>query len=149
MLLKAFTFVETLIVLVITSILASVAVYKGFFSLEKANFIQIKSDVALIRSAIIKKYNKALLLGEAQNYPLQLDNALSNIHNTRLFDNILEYPVFSTSHSEKNVAKWIKESNSTYSIYVTSSENLIFSYDKTKGTFDCDFSQTLCKELYQ
>ncbi len=149
MFLKAFTFIETLVVLLIISIIASVAVYKSFFSLEKAHLLQIKSDIALIRNAIIKKHNQSLLLGNVNRYPTKLDDALSNIANEKLFDDVLDYPIFSTSHTQKELSKWIKESKTIYSIYLTSSNSVSFNYDQNKGTFECDFQNKLCKELYQ
>lgn len=145
---RAFSLLETIIVLLVIAIISSVAIYQNFFTLEKANIVQLKTEVALIQNGINRAYEKRQLLQEMAVFPSSLDDSMSNQVNEKLFENVLEYPVFATTSSEQLLGKWIKESNNEYSVVISSSELLSFVYDKSDGTFKCDSSHNVCKELY-
>jgi len=66
-------------------------------------------------------------------------------NNNALFNKVLQTPIIS---SQNNSAKsWSKISNTQYKVFLDSSNALEFVFDTSKYTFDCDISNTLCKEL--
>lgn len=145
---KAFSLLEIIIVIVIIGILASVSINKLFFSLDSAHLLQVKTEINIIKNAIVKKSNKEILLGK--NFVLnRLDDTPINTKGELLFSAVLTRPIISTNEREKTVSKWIKLSNNQYKIYISNEESIIFDYDSTALSFDCDFKTSLCKELYQ
>ena len=152
--LKAFTLLEIVFAIIIISIIAATAVSKLSFNIDDANKIKIKSDIAMIRGAIISEKNQRLLKGNNTGFIDKLDIALNDVGGEMLFGGyddkkLLQYPLISTSTTVKELGKWNKLSNAIYQVWLLSNKAVVFEYDKDIGSFDCDFSDELCKELTQ
>lgn len=149
---KAFSLFEIIFVILIISIISSVAYQKIFSVVEKANYTKIKSEIVLINNAIANVYSSLVLTG-VENFKLeQLDNANLNSAGESLFNGFEEFVlvddvILSASEDEKKIGYWIKLSNSEYKIYLSTEEFLIFKFDSDKGYFSCDEKVDLCKEL--
>lgn len=149
---KSFSLLEIVFVILLISIISVIAFPKLFLNITNASYVKIKSDVALIRNAIVQNRNKNIISGKGEAYIPFLDNAKINTELENLFigldDNeLLKYPIISTNKEKKEIGKWIKTSNYDYEVYVNSIESINFIYNVDNGTFDCDFSEELCREL--
>ncbi len=149
---KSFTLLEIIVVIILISIISLIAFPKLFLNLTDTSYTIIKSDVALIRSAIVHNRNQNIISGKGEAYMQYLDNAKTNIEGEQLFigmndESILKYPIISTSKEIHKIGKWIKTSNNHYEIYIDKYESVEFIYDSTEGTFDCDYKEELCKDL--
>ncbi|XPV70593.1 MAG: type II secretion system protein [Halarcobacter sp.] len=140
---NSFSLFELIIVLVILSILAAFALNKYLDSTNYANKVKIKTQIALIRNSI-EKLNSENILKNISN-PILLDSAKVDEVNTKLFKNILEFPLISTSSEKKELGKWIKTSSNSYKIYFNSDEYLEFKYKNS--LFKCLNSKKLCEEF--
>ncbi len=96
---KAFSLLEIIFVILLISILALFVISKVEDSLEFGNKAKIKSEIALIRNAIVKKLTSNRLLNI--NETIKLDNAPLEIENSNLFDNILDFSLLSTTTQKK------------------------------------------------
>lgn len=149
---KSFSLLEIVFVILLISIISVIAFPKLFLNITNASYVKIKSDVALIRNAIVYNRNQNIISGKGEAYIPFLDNANINTDSQKLFvglDNnvLLKYPILSTSKDKKEIGKWIKTSNYDYEVFVNSIESINFIYNVDDGTFDCDFKEELCKEL--
>jgi general secretion pathway protein G len=142
---KSFTVLEVLFVLVIISILSSFAITNILPLSKDAYITKAKTSIANIRLGI---YNYQNLSNQSSSYPNTLDNQTIDIKDVTLFDQVLTYPLISTNNSEKKRTLFSKKSENEYILYLENSE-INFVYDNTKGTFNCDYSQELCKKLNQ
>ena len=145
---KSFTLLETIIVVLIIAIISSVGLYKLFFNLDSANILKVKTEINLIKNAITKKHNENILKNSGDEFE-SLDDTSINTKNQILFSNVLDHILISTNSHEKSVAKWIKVSQKSYEIYISKDQSIVFDFDSAHATFDCDFENALCKELYQ
>lgn len=137
----AFSLIEVIFVIAIISIIAITAIPKLGNSLDKTNFIKIKSDILLIRDGINRYKNKQILKGEASTLDSLDDN--SNL----LFNKILAYPIISSDNQKNGV--WNKLSDTTYVVWIDEEKSLEFVYDKVNYTFDCNKDDKNCKEYSQ
>ncbi len=137
----AFSLIEVIFVIAIISIIAIVAIPKLGNSLDKTNFIKIKSDILLIRDGLNKYKNKQILKGEISTLDSLDDN--SNL----LFSKILKYPI--TSSNSKKIATWKKLSNSSYGVWLDNETTLEFAYDNVNYTFDCNKNDENCIRFSQ
>ena len=135
---KGFSLLEILFVLVIITVIITVAVSKFDTAFTKTNITKIKSDILQIRAGITLTKNKMILKNLNETLAKLDDN------NEMLFNLILDTPIVATTSQEKN--HWTKESETTYKVYIEDSF-LLFNYDTSNFTFNCDISNTLCKEL--
>lgn len=140
---NSFTLFELLIVIVLLAILATFAINKYLDSTRFANKVKIKSEIAMIRNNIDKLQNKNILKGEENSF--LLDDASIDMKNSKLFNNILEFPLLSTSTEEKELASWIKKTSSTYQIYFNKNEFLEFRFQDFN--FKCISDKNICKEF--
>lgn len=138
---RSFSLLEVIVVIVILSIIVTVAIPKFTTGIQKSNLVKIKSDIMLIRTGINEYKDKAILQGE------QVDLETLEDDNIYLFSKVLTYPIKS-SNTHKS-ATWEKISNSSYRICLDNQNSVIFYYDKDNYTFDCDFQDEYCKELTQ
>ena len=149
---KAFSLVEIIVVILIIALIGTFAINKFFNSIEKSNELKIKSEVALINEAINRVYSNQVLLANT-NFTLErLDDASINGIGESLFMGYDEYVlldnvILSTSLEKKELAKWIKTSQTTYKVYITKDKVLEFEFDIDKALFSCDKSDTICKEF--
>jgi prepilin-type N-terminal cleavage/methylation domain-containing protein len=140
---KAFTLLEIIVVLVIIALVTTFFVSRLDNSFEVASKMKIKSDVALIRSGILKKKAQFTLLDDISSF--SLDDAVSEMLNAKLFDNILDFPLVSTNSTQKKVGEWIKKSKNRYSTYLSSNEYLDYEYNDF--TFKCISKLDLCEQF--
>lgn len=139
---KAFSLFELIIVIVIISIITSIVVFKisDFFDISVKS--KIKSEIALIKSSIQKVNSKRVLLDEV---PLDfLDSENTNTSKAKLFSNILEFSLESTTLTLKKKGYWIKINSQDYQIYLDDSTYLKFSYENE--SFTCKSEVNLCKD---
>ncbi len=138
---KAFSLLEIIFAIAIISIITMVAIPKLGKSIDKTNFVKIKSDILLIRDGI-NRYKNNLIL-KANNETLDtLDN-----DNNLLFSKVLKYPILSSMTQKSGT--WNKLSDNTYIVWIDDKENLKFMYNNLNNTFDCDKSDENCKAFTQ
>lgn len=149
---KAFTMIELIIVIVILGVLASVAISKMAVTRDDAVISKGRSEVAAIRNAISLTRNTNILMGKGTSYPNTLDH-LSNatsVDGDPLFDKnstgtgavtLLDYPIYS-----KSKGGWRKSANNKYTFNAINTD-IEFTYDPNTGSFDCDHTVQLCKDL--
>lgn len=140
---KAFSLFEIIIVLVLISILTTYLMMKSNDSLELTIDTKVKSEIALIRNSISKQKSKNILLNNETSFVL--DNAKIDMKNEKLFENILDFPLVSTSSIDKEKGSWIKKSSNTYVIYV--SDNQYLEYEYKDFTYECKSSLELCEKF--
>ena len=149
---KSFSLFEIIIVIVLISIISVIALPKLFFNITNASYAKIKSDISLIRNAIVYNRNQNIISGKGEAYMQYLDTAKINSANEQLFtgindETLLKYPILSSQNDKNEINQWIKSSQNHYQIYINTVEFIEFIYDSEKGTFDCDFEEELCKDL--
>lgn len=136
---KGFSLIEIIFVLLTIAIIITVAVSKFDSALDNTNITKIKSDILQIRAGINQYRNKMILKNETASFNSLDDN------NIKLFNKVLQNPILS---SRENIAKaWSKISDTKYQVFLDKTNALEFVFDTSKYTFDCDISNTLCKEL--
>jgi general secretion pathway protein G len=136
---KAFSLLEIIFVLIVMSVITTLAVSKFDTAFTNTNVTKIKSDILQIRAGI-NSYKSKMILKDSDDDLEQLDD-----NDIMLFNKILENPILSSN--EPIVKAWTKLSNSKYKVYVTNHSFLEFHYDNETYIFDCDISNELCKEL--
>ena len=131
---NGFTMIELVFVIVVLGILAAIAIPRLAATRTDAVIAKGRSDVASIRSAIISERQRRLIKGET-NFATSLDGG------GKLFGAVLTYGIPSSTKE----GHW-SGTNPTYYFHVQGN-NIKFTYDKDKGTFDCDHTNTYCKKL--
>jgi len=149
---KSFSLLEIIFVITLISIISMIAIPKLFLNITSASYTQVKSDIALIRNAIISNKNKNIISGKGEAFINSLDDAKINVTYEKLFvgkddDMLLQYPIISTSFEKKEIGKWIKVSAYNYKVFIDNKNAIEFVYDSSNGTFDCDYKEDLCKDL--
>lgn len=110
---------------------------------ESSNILALKSEFALVQSALVKAKSRNVLL-QNQNDIDSLDDAKINTKSEELFKNILDKPILSTTVNEKKYGQWAKLSNKKY-IFFTQSKTFEFLFDNSE--FRCVSNEILCKEI--
>ncbi len=110
---------------------------------ESSNILALKSEFALVQSALVKAKSRNVLL-QNQNDIDSLDDAKINTKSEELFKNILDKPILSTTINEKKYGQWAKLSNKKY-IFFTQSKTFEFLFDNSE--FRCVSNEILCKEI--
>jgi len=133
---KSFSLLEIIVVIILISIISLIAFPKLFLNVTNASYIKIKSDISLVRSAIIHNRNQNIISGKGEAYMLYLDDAKVNTVNEKLFmgtsdEKLLQYPIISTSNETAEIGKWIKTTKNHYKIYINKLESIEFVYDST------------------
>lgn len=149
---KSFSIIEIIFALVIIGIISSYAINKYFDSLEKANFLKIKSEVTLINNAINQLYSNQTLLGNNSFVVERLDEASINSDGETLFNGynefiLLDELILSTSEEKKKLGFWIKVSDIEYKVYFSKESFLEFYLDSENILFSCDKSLSLCRKF--
>lgn len=139
---RSFSLFELIIVLVIISILATFIISKAKSSIDASIKVKVKSDIALIRSSISRVKTKNILLQKDMSFTL--DDADENKKGSLLFENILDFPLVSTTSSIKEYGQWIKKSSTKYLVYLSS--DIFLSFEFENDSFDCKSELKLCKE---
>lgn len=149
---KAFSLLEIIFAIVVIVIISSYAINKYVDSIEKANYVKIKAEVALINNAINQLYSNQTLLGNSDFKLERLDDAQTDSSGQNLFNGydqyiLLDEVILSTSENEKKLGYWIKISNKEYKVYFRKDLSLNFYLDNENNLFSCDKDNSLCKEL--
>jgi len=119
---RSFSLLEIIFTILLISIIAVVAIPKLFFTIDNANIIKLKAEIAIIRDKINSFNNKQLLL----NTNTTLENLDTIIPTT-----------------------WTKTSLNTFKCSINSKESIEFIYNKEESTFNCNLADNYCKELIQ
>lgn len=138
---RAFSLIEMIFTIVIISILLAVSIPKLGNILSSSKIIEIKSDIVLIREAILKYKNKMIL----KNEPYDLDVLDTDQEN--LFSKILPSPIIASG--EKKIGAWSKIESNRYKIFIDNQNSVDFIYKSSDFSFDCDLKNIFCKELSQ
>lgn len=142
---KALSILEIIIVILIIAIILTFAIPKFNSISYNSNLTKLKSDVFLIQNGINELKKKSILL-QNENSEVILDEASVNTSSQKLFENILQFPLISSSKNEYKEASWIKISSSSYS-YVLSKEQIV-SFKLSNDVFECKSPDEICKDLY-
>jgi general secretion pathway protein G len=147
---RAFSLIELIFVVVLITIIVSVATNKFSSALSHSELTKVKSQILLIQASIKKDFSKQTLLGKSE-YIERLDTGDPNMPNQKLFigyeeRELLTTALISTSPKEKKSSSWIKQSDSEYGVYIRDSL-LIFEYDQKSGKFICNLEKILCQEI--
>jgi len=140
---KAFGIFEVLILIFILTIILTFFIPKYQSSIEKATNVKIKSNLALIRNAIQKKRTKYLLLNTNINF--KLDSADIESKNSKLFENILDFPFVSTNSTDRRIGEWIKKGENLYIVYIK--PNQFVEYEYKDFSFTCISTLKLCEKF--
>lgn len=149
---KSFSLLEMIFVLSIVIIFTSFVFFEIYSKLSSTNNIaRIKVELALIKNAIKKNYQKSITKGLAPLYIKVLDKSKIDIKNEFLFTGyvnnlLLRNIIKSSSQKEKKEASWIKISKNKYLIYL-GNEEVIFEYTPSNGRFDCNIEEKLCIKI--
>ena len=148
----SFTLLEIVFVTVVICVIASVAISKASYDLNSAAVSKIRSEISLIRSAIMQERERNLLKNGADGFIQRLDEAQAGKEDEILFNGtgsrkLVQTEIFSTDPDKKEIGRWIKISNSKYEVVLSSDMTIAFSYDDQSGRFECDESKQLCKEV--
>ena len=138
---KGFSLLEVIFVIAIIGIIITVAIPKLDENLNKANIIKIKNDITMIREGIIQYRDKMILKNNTSDVDTLGDD------NELLFNKILTYPIVAST--EQKINSWSKISDTTYKVFVDSTNSVEFIYDKVNYTFDCDTDDEFCKKFSQ
>jgi general secretion pathway protein G len=124
---QAFTLLEIVFVIIIISIVTIIAIPKFTSNIEFTTKVQIKSDVALIRSSIKEYANKETLLGKQLTYPSSLDTIINNLNSSNV---------------------WEKQETYIYIASIDNNKKVEFKYDNSNGLFDCIHKeQEYCQDI--
>ncbi len=148
---RAFSLLEIIFALAIIGLIVSYVLKSGSSIFGEATLTKAKAEIALIRHSLNINKNKRIRLGLGA-YPQTLDSAKTNTSNELLFagvgeQKLLTHPLVSTSTSQKEVGKFAKLSDNSYTLYLSKDTFLEFEYNSNNGTFTCKSQDNLCKEV--
>lgn len=140
---KGFTMVELIFVIVVLGILAGVAFPRLIATRDDAFIAKGRSDLATIRSAIIQERSERILSGGGVEF---IDKSKLKANGNKLFEGVLPTPIYA-----KNAGgRWRQGGADNKFIFRAGSNqnsDVVFTYTRLTGTFDCDHSKNLCKQL--
>ena len=144
MIVKAFSLLELIIVILIISIISYFLVPKLQDMFLKTHLTQLKSNVAIIQNNISRlKSKEALLLTDFKID--KLDEASINKKNEKLFTKVIDFDILSTDNESKELGKWIKTSILSYEYFLASNQRVLFELEN--NIFICKSNVEVCKEL--
>ncbi|MBR8462154.1 prepilin-type N-terminal cleavage/methylation domain-containing protein [Campylobacter sp. faydin G-24] len=133
---RAFSMLELIFVIIILSILVSIAMPKLLVTRDDATLTSAKTTITAIQSAITTAYNENLLKG-SPHYPTKLEN-----DGELLFSAILNVGV---KDSGMGKSGWHKTAQNSYTLIIAK-QSANFTYSPTNGVFECS-SGALCERL--
>lgn len=110
---------------------------------ENSNILTLKSQYALIQSAITRAKSSDILLQNQRTIDY-LDSAKINTEDEELFKNVLEKPIIATTINIKKYGHWAKISNKKYLFFT---QNKTFEFVFENNNFSCVSDETFCKEI--
>lgn len=125
------------------SIIISFAIPKFSKTDEKINITKLKSQVALIRSAISNQKSKNILLSNSEIIDI-LDDSIIDKKDEKLFSKLVDFSIISTDSSEKEVGSWAKISSNSYIFYLGYD---FISFSLEDESFVCKSKIELCSEV--
>lgn len=125
------------------SIVISFAIPKFTKTDEKINITKLKSQVALIRSAISNQKSKNILLSNSEKIDI-LDDSIIDKKDEKLFSKLVDFSIISTDSSEKKVGSWAKISSNSYIFYLGYD---FVSFSLEDESFVCKSKIELCSEV--
>ena len=136
----------------ILSIITSIAIGKFQTPIETSYKLKLKSDVFSIRNAILEFKSRRILENNQNIYPIKLDIAEINQDETLLFNGydsyfILKRAIISTNDLIKKSGRWSKISENSYIFYLNKNNSIKFTYSPSDATFNCNFNESLCREI--
>lgn len=141
---KGFSLLEMIIAIVLIAIITSFAIPKFTNLNYNKNITTLKSQIALIQNAITNQKSKNILLSNNQEIS-SLDDVTQNSSGEKLFTNVIDFPIISTNTTKKESGMWAKISNNSYTFYLSSDKNILFSFEDEK--IICKSSVELCSEI--
>lgn len=137
--LKSFSLIEVIFAILIIAIISSVALPKLFSLSQETSYIQLKSDLATIRNALLNYKNNSIM----KNTTSVLQKLEEN--DATLFSNILSKPI----PIKEDYPHWSKKNDTTYLYNFSQNSSLEFFYDKHNLSFLCDTKNTLCQKVLE
>ncbi|MDD2887151.1 MAG: prepilin-type N-terminal cleavage/methylation domain-containing protein [Aliarcobacter sp.] len=141
---KGFSLLEMIIAIVLIAIITSFAILKFTNLNYNKNITTLKSQIALIQNAITNQKSKNILLSNNQEIS-SLDDVTQNSSGEKLFTNVIDFLIISTNTTKKESGMWAKISNNSYTFYLSSDKNILFSFEDEK--IICKSSVELCSEI--
>lgn len=141
---KSFSLLEMIIAIVLIAIITSFAIPTFTNLNNNKNISTLKSQLALIQNAITNQKSKNILLSNNQEI-ITLDEATLNSSGEKLFSKVIDFLIISTNNTKKESGMWAKISNNSYTFYLSSDKNILFSFENEK--FLCKSSVELCSEI--
>ncbi|ABB43648.1 N-terminal methylation [Sulfurimonas denitrificans DSM 1251] len=139
---SAFTLIELIFVIIVLSILASIALPKFANIKEMTDLAKGRADLATIRAAIANERSQQVIKG-TYTYMLKLSSGtmLFNGDGTRT---LLKYPMRAGTSS----GEWYRDNDTTYRFKI-GAKTTLFTYNPANGMFNCNTSDsgTDCKAL--
>lgn len=141
--------IELVFVIVVLGILASIAIPRLSATRDDATVSKMRSDLASIRSGISLKRSEAMIRGDV-SWPC-LHGAEDKTTKScptptaggSIFGNVLQAPLYDKGASTRN--GWKIDGNNIAACVAGTCTT--FTYDITKGSFDCKHTEQLCKQL--
>jgi prepilin-type N-terminal cleavage/methylation domain-containing protein len=141
---KGFSLLEIIIAIILLVVITSFALPKYNAITYNSNLSVLKSDLSLIQNAIEQKKTKNILLSNSEKIE-KLDDSMVDKISEKLFTNVIDFSIVSTSTKEKKLGKWSKISDHSYEFYLSSSKSILFSYENEKIV--CKSEENICKEI--
>ena len=76
---------------------------------------------------------------------ISLDDVAQNKSGEKLFSKVINFSIISTNTTNKESGMWAKTEDKTYTFYLLSDKNVLFSFED--GKFLCRSSAELCREI--
>lgn len=141
---KGFSLLEIIIAILILAIIASFAIPKFDAIKYNSNKSVLKSQLSLLQNALNNKKNKNILLSNEEKID-KLDNASIDQKNQKLFTEIIDFSILSTSTNSKELGKWVKVSTNGYDFFLSPTKKVSFLYEDEK--IYCKSEDAICKEI--
>lgn len=141
---KAFSLLELIIAIILIVIISSFAIPKYNAITYNSNLSILKSDLSLIQNAITQSKTKNILLSNSEKIE-KLDDSISDKISEKLFTNVIDFSIISTDSKNKELGKWNKISDNSYTFYLSSSKSILFSFEDEKLV--CKSEEDICKEI--
>lgn len=136
--LKSFSLIEVIFVILLITIITSIAFPKLFSTSKESSYLQLKSDLATIHNALLNYKNQSIM----KKIPTTLDKLDAD---NNLFSNILSHPI----PIKEEYPHWSKKNDTTYLYNFSQNSSLEFFYDKNSLSFLCDTKNTLCQKVLE